>query len=366
MWRQLLDSALQAPLPPVEPPTVADEAYEARQMQRALAQGQAAKMWRKLTGPGLAPDTAAAWDMATDKLVPLGTSAPEAKPCPPPELVKVVTDSMVHSAITRLKPCRALDAAGWSHECIQSLWQLGEVRKSLLPFLARCYAASLDEGLHPFVHSYRAVVLKKSSTSPAIRPILISLRFRKVWASAVASVLTPMFQDQMRDLQFGAGTPDRVASFAAVVQAAVLDDDQPSVLRLDIRNAFSSLDRQTLMTQLRQLPIPELEPWLGVIQHILGSPLCVLRSVCAQRGACYYESTYNGLAQGDPLSSHLFCVSIAQCLRTAMGTVPGCRGAAYVDDVVIAAAPDALQQLVGALERQLGGVALRQAAVPQK
>lgn len=97
------------------------------------------------------------------------------------------------------------------------------------------------------------------------------------------------------------------------------------VLCLDVRNAFNSMSRHALFIAVAE-QVPQLLPYFLLI-YGQSSPLMTLT-----RDGVFELESAEGVKQGGPLSSFLFCLALHQVLVKGC-EVEGVEGVAYCDDM---------------------------------
>ena len=104
----------------------------------------------------------------------------------------------------------------------------------------------------------------------------------------------------LRDRQFGIGTPQGGLAMTLSIRARLSTNPTHVVASLDFKNAFGTLKRSTCMETLRKL-CPQCPAWLDVVNVLLARPT-VINNPTADKPS----KTWDGLPQGDPLSTLLF------------------------------------------------------------
>ena len=133
------------------------------------------------------------------------------------------------------------------------------------------------------------------------------------------------------------------------LQQHQLAHPEHAFIKLDLKNAFGSLHRETAQAYLNTLALAE-----------------PARHVCIPRPDHPTETlqTWNGLPQGDPLSAAFFAGTLTRELRHCLREILGERAhalAIYVDDTVTGAAPEDLQELLRQLSDKLAAAGLQMA-----
>ena len=163
--------------------------------------------------------------------------------------------------------------------------------------------------------------------------------FRKLWAAMLAQQLLPELLPICEGTQFGTSVANGSATMVASMASALLEDEELCFLQLDIHNAFSALDRAVLLRTLEAHGGEGYQKHKQAVRALVRAPICVLAPCqLAEVAPSGVFRSYEGLPQGDPCSSLLFCSIMAIALRQALAAaaVEGCPTAvAYVDDAIL-------------------------------
>ena len=215
-----------------------------------------------------------------------------------------------------------------------------QCRTALVRLMQDICNDNIPEEVKDLLLSSHLVALKKPSGG--LRPIAIGELFYRIAAtisvrrirSAATSLLTP--------LQFGFGIRNGCEQIVHSLQHVLTDSDHPcAVLQLDLTNAFNCVDRTRLLTTIYS--IPQLAP----IWRIVTLAYATVSPLLLNHGLQILPSS-NGIRQGDPLSSLLFCFYIREALAD-VGTTHQIQPYACMDDINLVGEPrslmDSLQQL---------------------
>ena len=191
------------------------------------------------------------------------------------------------------------------------------------------------------LHTHRLVMLTKTPSGEGVRPILISTIWRKLGTAAVTSFIKPMVVPTLEGKQYGIAAKGGAASLHAFLSSRRLLHPDHWLLQLDFSNAFCTLSRQKVYEAVTAILGNEVAmPW---IHRFLMQPTNVVVPLqVATPGEEGLRSTACGLAQGDPLSAMLFCITLGHAMDTLIRDRPEVTYGAYVDDVVLAAPPSHL------------------------
>ena len=127
---------------------------------------------------------------------------------------------------------------------------------------------------------------------------------------------------------------------------------QLAALKLDFSNAFNTVDRRLLLSSLYNTP--QLRPLWRIVQFAYSTspPLLLQR--------CHGKSipSSNGVRQGDPLGTLLFCFYIKDLLA-AIVEETGAQPYAYVDDVHLLGEPEQVLRALDLLRDRLPSLSLQ-------
>ena len=106
-------------------------------------------------------------------------------------------------------------------------------------------------------------------------------------------------------------------------------------VQLDFKNAFCTLHRQTCLEVVSKL-LGSRPAWFEAASNLLTRPAHLLSP-----GGEDPFSTYDGVPQGDPLSTLLFATTMTTVVRQAVATVDvPVNSVSYIDDTVLLGSPE--------------------------
>ena len=115
---------------------------------------------------------------------------------------------------------------------------------------------------------------------------------------------------------------------------------------LDFKNAFGTIDRTTCIKALRG-HCPQRPAWLDAVNVLLSEPVLVVNPA-----RNHLAMTYDGLPQGDPLSTLVFSLSMTEVLHKAIKkTTSEVNTLSYIDDTVLVGPADDVAQILQDLPR---------------
>ena len=175
-------------------------------------------------------------------------------------------------------------------------------------------------------------LLKSEEDLPLdIRPIAVGEALRRLVGKCVCAVEKSKASDFFAPYQFGVACAAGAEMVIHGLRSCMDDhwtDENFTVLKIDMRNAYNLVSRQALLDEC-SIQFPELLPWASwcygqhpVLQHVLGT-----------------ISSEVGVQQGDPLSPMYFCLVLHKIV-SAIVSDEKCSSllfhAWYQDDGVVA------------------------------
>ncbi|CAE7295982.1 pol [Symbiodinium natans] len=183
------------------------------------------------------------------------------------------------------------------------------------------------------------------------RGLVIGDFLRRLIARTLAQQFAPSLEEACRPHQYALGNRAGLDALVDHVQARCALDPTLTVVSLDASAAFDGISRQAILHELRHLP--EAAALLPFARLWLGRP----SSFVWQQGSTTRRITQaEGVEQGDPLSTALFCLGLRPALRDLQREIRedlGERIVAYLDDVTILASPQRALHLVQRFESLL-------------
>jgi hypothetical protein len=208
---------------------------------------------------------------------------------------------------------------------------------------------NIPDAIRDLLLSSHLVALRKPSGG--LRPIAVGELFYRIAGSIAVRSVRAAATSLLVPHQYGFGLRNGCEQIVHSLQHSLTDKDRRcAVLQLDLINAFNCVDRPRLLTTLYNTP--QLAPIWRIVNlaYATDSPLLL------DRGESQFMSSSNGIRQGDPLSSLLFCFYI----KDALADVAKCHQVqpyACMDDIHLEGQPhnlmDALQQLQQSLHSLL-------------
>ena len=256
-------------------------------------------------------------------------------------------------ALTRLKPGKALDLGGWSSEILQNAFKTPNLRDLGHQWLVQtAVSTTLHARRAEMMHATKLVALDKGGGQ--IRPICVST----IWVKLLSYLLLPQAREHLdphlRGSQFGVGTPQGASAMLMHIKAHLARFPEHVAVQLDFKNAFCTLHRQTCLEVVSKL-LGSRPAWFEAASNLLTRPAHLLSP-----GDEDPFSTYDGVPQGDPLSTLLFATTMTTVVRQAVATVDvPVNSVSYIDDTVLLGSPDDVASVLQELPTLLEPTGLR-------
>ena len=150
------------------------------------------------------------------------------------------------------------------------------------------------------------------------------------------------------DFDFGVAVPGGCEKFIKAAQAAALNSC--TIVSCDIEKAFNNVLRRDLWRTVQFLQCPILSSWFCFFYHehprvlFAADPLSPFNI----NNVISY-TLFEGVAQGDPLSSFLFVCTLSYILRGHRNRFPSFIRTSVIDDICFISAPDSSSIVPAAL-----------------
>ena len=211
---------------------------------------------------------------------------------------------------------------------------------SLAKFVNACLAGYLPPEIQPYLCGGRLVPLRKKDEG--IRPLVIGELLRAIAAKLSLAEIENCLQ-ALQPLQIGVGSKGPVipsAILAVKSWIAEMADDE-ILLKIDIANAYNTIDRQACLAGVAKF-CPDLLRWarwcLDGANHVYYDHEVILCS--------------RGVQQGDPLAPMLFSVGL-HLVAERLLSMPELRSILFLDDAILRGKVDNVHAAFTMLRKEL-------------
>ncbi|XP_072937101.1 uncharacterized protein [Epargyreus clarus] len=146
---------------------------------------------------------------------------------------------------------------------------------------------------------YGANICALKKKDGGIRPIAVGCTLRRLASKICCNVIKPNISEKLSPVQLGFGSQGGCEAAVHAARTLLMKERGDVFLKLDIKNAFNSVDRITLLDQVKQVT-PSIYPFLW---QCYGTPSKLV----------YKHHLLNssvGCQQGDPLGPAIFSLAI--------------------------------------------------------
>lgn len=229
--------------------------------------------------------------------------------------------------------------------------EVGRLLAIVLSMLAR---GDIPAEVRPLICGASLVALPKRDGG--LRPIAVGDTLRRLVGKCLAHSVKEQAQARLEPTQVGVGTPGGAEAVIHVVRdwfRRHSTDPTRVALKIDMENAFNSIDRQAILEAVRAFS-PTLVPWADFTYGGDSSLLLGEHKVASKRG----------VQQGDPLGPLLFSLALQRAIeeakRRAASEVDGSIDfqVFYLDDGFIAGTAPAVSGYADILCQELARIGL--------
>jgi len=289
---------------------------------------------------------------------------PPRRPLPPElldttgEVPAQVTATALAAVMTRLRRCVAPGPSLLTNDHLRSLFPAEtdaevEALAPLLSFVNKVLAAEVDEETADFLAGATLAALYKSDGAGGlkvrpdgrldVRPIAMPETLYRVTAlCGLAACKVDIVTALTARMQLSVGVPSACEGIATAVRLyleEVLDGGdvesaaEPlirAVINADASNAFNTIDRDVMLTELKAVA-PSLLPLARLVYSRDGRLVLPNHGAGEERFRVFASRT--GARQGDPLGPVLFALGALAAMRKVQAAHPDVLLPSYVDDV---------------------------------
>ena len=240
--------------------------------------------------------------------------------------------------------------SGWAGNMLSSLVESALCRAGIITLLSDIVNNNLPDQARQYLLSSRLVGLSKPDSG--VRPIAIGEVFYRLAAVLAVRRVTAAASALLVPHQYGIGVASGAERILHSMQHTLTDKQRRlAALKCDISNAFNCCNRALLLEKL--YGTPELSALYNIADFAYSTPSTLL----LERADGDSIQSSNGVRQGDPLSTLLFClymrdvyVSVAKAANVTLY--------AFVDDLHVVGEPAEVLKALASLETALPAVSL--------
>ena len=306
------------------------ESLKFSSVKRLITKGYATKAMEELRGREVSEIGVHEFE-ALESLHPEGTwSIREEDYIPYHKSVEVTVDD-VHKCIKRMPRGKCGGVDGWLFEHFRVLLEGEHVLVGFTSVINLILAGRLpDEVAEIFKASSLTGIPKPNK---GIRPIAMGNALKKLVGKAVALRMDKEIQSLFPHSQYGVGMRCGTDQVVHTIRRAY--NKGQHIMTLDIKNAYNTISRGFLYQMVVE-KIPSLLPYFVLIY---GTPSLLMVST---EGGMAALLSREGVQQGCPLSSFLFCLGIQGILEevesistssSSSSPFPDSTNASYADDM---------------------------------
>ncbi|KAL0820722.1 hypothetical protein ABMA28_006551 [Loxostege sticticalis] len=191
------------------------------------------------------------------------------------------------------------------------------------------FSGQLNKEVCPYL--YGASLCALSKKDGGLRPIAVGSTLRRLSAKIACYSIKESMADYLQPHQLGFGTRQGCEGAIHATRSFVMDFNNADsvIIKLDIKNAFNSLERDVLLNEVKDI-IPSLYPFLdqvyGTSSKLFFKDNLILSQV--------------GVQQGDPLGPLIFSLAIHKAIINIQSPL----NVWYLDDGTLGGEPEIVKQ----------------------
>ena len=240
--------------------------------------------------------------------------------------------------------------SGWAGNMLSSLVESALCRAGIITLLSDIINNNLPDEARQYLLSSRVVGLSKPDHG--VRPIAIGEVFYRLAAVLAVRRVTAAASALLVPHQYGIGVGSGAERILHSMQHTLTDKQRRlAALKCDISNAFNCCNRALLLERLYNTL--ELSALYNIADFAYSTPSTLL----LERGEGDSIQSTNGVRQGDPLSTLLFCFYMRD-VYASVAAAADVSLYAFVDDLHIVGEPAEVLKALAVLETALPAVSL--------
>ena len=186
-----------------------------------------------------------------------------------------------------------------------------------------------------------------------IRPIAVGEVIPRLLGRVCHAYFGREMQEELRpSRQYGVATPHGAEIVYHTIRSALDLHRDWAVMRIDVANAFNTVDRVAMFDALKASSFDGLIPFLRTLYET-ASPL-----IYRGDGGNATFTSRTGVRQGDPLSPFLYAYTQRVALQAVAESHPGCLMLSYADDTFVVGASSAMPAILASLMTELRRLSL--------
>ena len=213
---------------------------------------------------------------------------------------------------------------GWQFKHLKLLFESDHSTELLHKACNAFLSGTIPSSITTVLVGAKLIALWKNESEVCL--IVVGSCIRRLVAKSVCLQMKEAVANYLAPHQYGVCTPGGSEMMTHLVQLCIQQRPDWVALKLDARNAFNTISRQSILSEVA-LHFPELFPFISKC-YIQSSQLATRLNL----STCYITSV-EGVQQGDPLGSFLFSLALHSILTKANIHNRNTPMPSYLDDI---------------------------------